>query len=76
MTYFSAQEMPRMQKDALLEWVQNEGLNPSEIVDNGLFSVHKGVVSGFKYLFNDSGEVLTKVHFTQAQKNSLPQVLS
>lgn len=71
------------QREALLEWVRAEGLDPAEIADDGTFWVHYGRVSGHKFLFDEEGKRLwnrkrtepVKVFFRQPQKNPLPEVL-
>lgn len=81
MTYFWVGGMVREQREVLLEWVRAEGLAPEEIRDNGSFSVHNGRVSGEKFLLDAEGNVQVRhdapvtVHFHQAQKNPLPEVL-
>lgn len=82
MTYFSPQEMYADEREAFLEWIVAEGLNPAAIYDNGKFSVHNGRISGEVFLMNPTSNELmylndepVTVHFHVPQKNPLPEVL-
>lgn len=82
MTYITAGNLTREKHDILLAWLETEGIDPTEIVDNGRFSVHNGRISGFLFLRTPEGRVKVNsrdepvlVHFTQAQKNPLPEEL-
>jgi len=78
---FTANDMTREKRDALLEWLEGEGIKPDLIWDNGRFSVHNGSVSGYEMMQDVNGQYLTRngrlvsVPFKQAQKNPLPEVL-
>jgi len=75
--------MTQEKREALLEFLKGEGLDPSEIVDDGRFSVHNGWVSGNRYIRSEDGKFIynarrvdvLKVPFKQKQKNPLPEVL-
>ncbi len=83
MTYITAGNLTHEKHQVFLEWLQAEGINPAEVVDNGRFSVYNGQVSGFKFLLTPEGKVRINgwdkpvlVPFRQAQKNPLPEVLA
>lgn len=83
MTRITAQYLTQEKCEALLEFLQAEGLDPSEIVDDGRFSVHNGWISGNRYIKHEDGKFIynrwredaLKVPFKQRQKNPLPEVL-
>jgi hypothetical protein len=83
MTRISARFLTREKREALLAWLIEEGLDPSDIVDDGRFSVHNGWVSGNRYIRHEDGKFIAnmrrlevlKVPFKQKQKNPLPEVL-
>lgn len=74
-------KMTDEKRNALLEWVRSEGLDPADIVADGSFSVHNGKVSGYRFVRGQDGEpVLNRrrnefvtAHFSQPQKNPLPE---
>lgn len=75
MTYFNTKFMTPHARDALLRWLQDEGLVPGEISAHR-FSVHKGWISGYRFVDNVvRNNERVKVHFTQRQKNPLPEEL-
>jgi len=83
MTRITAQHLTQEKREALLAWLQGEGLDPGEIVDDGRFSVHNGWISGNRYIRHEDGKFIynarrvdvLKVPFKQKQKNPLPEVL-
>ncbi len=81
MTYIYAQELTQDKREVLIEWLKGEGIEPYDVLDDGKFSVHNGVIAGNKFLTRDGDKVILKnnkiatVHFRQAQKNPLPGVL-
>jgi hypothetical protein len=83
MTRFTTRYMTQEKREALLAFLQGEGLDPSEIVDDGRFSVHNGWVSGSRYIKHEDGKFIAnmrkvdvlRVPFKQKQKNPLPEVL-
>lgn len=83
MTYIIAGNLTREKHVMLLAWLESEGVDPTNVSDNGRFSVHDGRISGFLFLRTPEGRVKVNsrdepvlVHFTQAQKNPLPEVLN
>lgn len=83
MTRITAQYLTQEKREALLAWLQGEGLDASEIVDDGRFSVHNGWISGSRYIKHEDGKFIAnkrkadvlRVPFKQKQKNPLPEVL-
>lgn len=85
MTYFEgvAEWVPE-KRQALLDWLAEEGLDPAIIVDDGRFSVQNGRISGRRFLFDADGEKIVrrrqrdflKVPFNVRQQNPLPEGLS
>jgi hypothetical protein len=83
MTYFEgvADWVPE-KRQALLDWMENEGLDAADIVDDGRFSVHNGRISGWRFITNEHGRIVNrrsrsflKVPFNVAQKHPLPEGL-
>jgi hypothetical protein len=82
-TRITAQYLTQEKREALLAWLQGEGLDAADIVDDGRFSVHNGWVSGNRYIRHEDGKFIAnmrrlevlKVPFKQKQKNPLPEVL-
>lgn len=81
MPRFDIFEMTPAKHDALVAWIEAEGLDPSVIAADGRFSVHNGWVSGNRYLFDDDGKVrigaktAVTVHFRKTQATPLPPEL-
>lgn len=83
MTRITARYLTQEKREALLEFLKAEGLDPGEIVDDGRFSVHNGWISGNRYIRHEDGKLIAnmrrlevlKVPFKQKQKNPLPEVL-
>lgn len=74
--------LTREKHQEFLDWLSEEGIDPAEVVDNGLFSVHNGQISGFKFILTPDGKVKMNrrgypilVHFRQKQKHPLPGML-
>lgn len=76
----SAKFMPQEVLMDFIEWVRNEGLDPDEICDDGMFGWFMDRVSGYKYfrdpetdeiLRNRSGKT-HKLFFSIPQKNPVP----
>jgi hypothetical protein len=80
MGYIYAQELTPHDQRTLVNWIKDEGLDPQEISGEG-FSVHKGRISGYKFLFDDEGRQLfrgndiVRVPFNVTQKHPLPKEL-
>lgn len=83
MTYFEdvAEWVPE-KREALLKWLEEEGLDAMDIVDNGRFSVHNGRISGWRFINNEHGRIVNrrsrsflKVPFSVQQKHPLPEGL-
>jgi hypothetical protein len=78
MTYYNPLTMTEDQRSQLLQWLESEGLNAREIVNDGSFSVHNGRVAGKRYLLDEDGVArrfgsgFVKVPFNEVQKNPLP----
>lgn len=68
------------QHEALLTWLEGEGLVPRDIFVEH-FTVHVGRVSGYRLLRDEAGEPvrrrdrLVRVHFAQKQVHELPKEL-
>lgn len=83
MTRITARHMTQEKREALLAWLQGEGLDAADIVDDGRFSVHNGWISGNRYIRHEDGKFIfhkgrtevLMVPFKQKQKNPLPEVL-
>lgn len=82
MAHLNPMLMTRDKREALLEWVQGEGLDASEIAPYR-FRVHNGRISGHKYLRDtETGNILirgqapVRVPFNVAQKHPLPECLA
>ena len=54
--YIDAYNLSPENKELLRAWIEAEGLDANEIVDNGSFSVHKGWISGFKFFRDPEGK--------------------
>lgn len=78
---FKAGDMQRDKREALLEWLQGEGLVAGDILDDGRFTVHGGLISGNKIIRDENGEDVIRngriahYHFLVEQKNPLPEIL-
>lgn len=80
---FNPAYMTNEHRDLFLSWLEGEGLDPSDILNDGRFSVHKGWISGHKFIktpesrvkMGRDGESVITVHFRQKQKNELPKEL-
>lgn len=79
--YLDPTNMSESDRNKLIEWIKNEGLDPSKIVNDGTFSAHKGRVAGNEFILGESGRPLfdfqdnawrTK-HFNVRQHNPLPE---
>ena len=84
MVYLDPNNMTREKREALLEWIQAESLDSGAIFNNGRFSVHKGRVSGERFVKPTEGDkkvlahkhrAVTK-HFNVPQINPLPEVFT
>lgn len=85
MVYLDPDSMTREKRDALLEWIVEEGLSPASIANDGRFSVHNGRISGNRFVFAFTGDDperglvwqkgAVKQHFNVQQKNPLPKEL-
>lgn len=75
MPRFDIFEMTPAKHDALVAWIESEGLDPSAIVNDGRFSVHNGWVSGTQLLEAYDGTRIGTVHFRKTQANPLPAEL-
>ena len=70
-------DMTRDKRDALLTWLQAQGLDPAEIADDGYFAVHNGRVRGRRMLLKDgepiwyNGEPVT-AHFNMSYEGAGP----
>ena len=53
-------DLTRDKREALLAWLQAQGLDPAEIADDGYFAVHNGRVRGHKFI----GKSNSTVHFS------------
>jgi hypothetical protein len=87
MTYFQGiADWHPEKRDALLEWLQSEDIDPNVVADDGRFSVHNGRISGRKFVLDDEGNRIIekydykaqvvrflKVPFNVEQKNPLPE---
>lgn len=79
MTYFEPLEMSPENRDLLLQWIKDEGLDPHDIVAFTKFSVHNGRVAGFKFARTPEGKaiahnkVFVKVPFNLPQQHPLPE---
>lgn len=75
--------MTNERRELFLTWLKNEGLDPSDIINDGRFSVHNGWITGYKFLKSAEGRVkvrrdgrtLVLIHFRQPQKHPLPEEL-
>jgi len=84
MTYITASYLTRDKHDLFLKWLEGEGIDPADVSDNGRFSVHNGRISGDKFIRTPEGRIKYNprtdkpvlVHFTQVQKNPLPEELA
>jgi len=81
MTYFdNVAGWEPEKRQAFLDWLKDEDLDPNDIVDNGRFAVHNGRISGWKFINNAEGRIVNrrtvsflKVPFNVKQKNPLPE---
>ena len=62
--------MTRDKREALLAWLQAQGLDPAEIADDGYFVVHNGRVRGHKFI----GESNSTVHFNVPYEGEGPDL--
>lgn len=81
MTYYNPFDMTVKQREAFLDWVRSEGLDPS-MIDARRLAVHEGRISGFKFVKSAEGEkvcfgrdgVPVRVSFNVEQKNEIPDL--
>lgn len=70
-------------RDALMEWMAEEGLDANRVCNDGRFSVHNGRISGNEFVLDDEGNKILNGRqkkvlirpFNVAQKNPLPEGL-
>lgn len=83
MTRFDPLGMTHEKRELFLTWLKEEGLDPSDLINDGRFAVHNGWISGHKFIKTSEGRVKVRrdgrtpvlVHFRQKQKNELPEEL-
>lgn len=73
-------DLTRDKREALLAWLQAQGLDPREIADDGYFAVRNGTVRGYKMLLNDEGNLVyykgepVTVHFNVSYEGEGPDL--
>ena len=56
-------DMTRDKREALLTWLQAQGLDPGEIADDGYFAVRNGRVRGHKFIGESNSTAHFNVHY-------------
>lgn len=80
MPYIDARTLTVPEQESLVKWLRDQGLDPMEI-DGERFAVHKGRISGSKFLFTPDGQPLwrkdgvLRIPFNVKQTIPLPEEL-
>lgn len=73
-------DLTRDKREALLAWLQAQGLDPGEIADDDYFAVRNGTVRGYKMLLNEDGDPVyyngepVTVHFSVPYEGEGPNL--
>ena len=82
MTYLTLHRYDDNAREALIAWLESDGVNPAEVVDDGKFGIYNGTITGRKFVFGADGEKIiykgkvVTVPFRHGIRNPLPEGLS